>query len=62
MPAMGKLTFGEVTGTYRQQFQASEVRSNAKAYQDAGFRSGGGHDRGSVLDGKRRVLSAAKRA
>ena len=31
VPAMGKLTFGEVMETYRQQLQASGVRPNSKA-------------------------------
>ena len=38
VPAMGKLTFGEVTETYRQHLQASEVRPNTKAYRDAGIK------------------------
>ena len=37
-PAMGKLTFGEVTETYRQQLQASDVRPNTKAYRNAGIK------------------------
>ncbi len=38
IPAAGRLTFGEVTETYRQQLQASEVRPNTKAYRDAGIK------------------------
>lgn len=38
VPATGKLTFGEVTETYRQQLQASDVRPNTKAYRDAGIK------------------------
>ena len=38
VPAMGKLTFSEVTKTYRQQLQASDVRPNTKAYRDAGIK------------------------
>ena len=38
VPAMGKLTFGEVTETYRQQLQTSDVRPNTKAYRDAGIK------------------------
>ena len=37
VPAMGTLTFGEVTEAYRQQLQASEVRPNTTAYRDAGI-------------------------